>query len=120
MNEIITAIAQKLRTVHQNVYFERAPQGKKFPYIVFRIEGSDKRDRLVEDFVLSINFWDNKTDTEELDDLVERTNKELDYTLIGGSGWQLMLTKSSYQTIPDTEPNIRRREVLYRVRTYKV
>lgn len=120
MNEIITAIAQKLRTIHQNIYFERAPQGKKFPYIVFRIENSNKRDRLIEDFVLSLNFWDNDTDTEVLDNIVDRANKALDYWLFGNGEWKAMLTKTSYQIIPDPNPSIRRREVLYRLRVYRL
>ena len=56
MNEIITAINQKIRTIHPRVYFEKAPQKKQFPYIVFMIAGSNVVDRLIENFVLSLNF----------------------------------------------------------------
>lgn len=120
MNEIITAINQKIRTIHPRVYFGKAPQSKKFPYIVFNIVSSNKQDRLIEDFVLSLNFWDNDTDTEVLDNIVDRVNKVLDYWLFGNGEWKAMLTKTSYQIIPDPNPNIRRREVLYRLRIYRV
>lgn len=119
MNEIITTINQKIKSIHPNSYFEKAPQKKQFPYIVFTIAGSNVVDRLIENFVLSLNFWDNETDTEELDDLVGKVNEELDYTLLGGDNWKAILTKTSQQNIPDPNPQIRRREVLYRLRVYK-
>lgn len=119
MDDIIIAINQKLKTIHSHVYFEKAPTKKQFPYIIFTIQGSNRVNRFIENFILSLNFWDNKTDTEELDNIVDAVTKELNNLHIKSADWGAIFTKTSHQFIPDPDPNIRRREVLYRLKIYE-
>lgn len=128
MNKIIEirkAISAFLKSKHPRVYFEAAPKGAEYRYLVYDLPNSND-DGSMEQFVLEIDGWDapaNK-DTlplEELMSLVDEGTEEsagLHRKTLTIPGLSMTFYREHRMSLVDDNELIKRRKYVYQVRTH--
>ena len=118
-SEIRTAIQALLKTLHPRVFFQVAKKNAVYPYVVFDLPNSVDSGTL-ENFVLDIDVWDNKTDTTALETLINTIDEALHKkTILLNDKMAFVIYRENRLTLTDDEPSIRRRKYTYQVRTYQ-
>jgi hypothetical protein len=117
MTELIKLIYDTLSAVG-TTFLEDALQGTDYPYITFYLQTSFE-DYQRERFVLEVNVWDNQDDTTRLEQMVT----DIDALLHRMKHYekdvlQTSIYRESRQMIPDPDPTIRRRRLVYECKTY--
>jgi hypothetical protein len=120
-----------LKSKHDRVYFQSAPSkiedpdnpgvyiSTPFPYIVYDLPNSVD-DGSMEQFVLDIDAWDNKTDTTTLETLIDSIDKELHRKTVMINGvLAVTFYRENRLSLIDDDPTIRRRKYIYQIRTHE-
>src|SRR5690606_23896298 len=115
-------IVEQLTAIHPRVYLEWAPQGATYPLVVYQLPTSDEVIERREDFILEVDVWDQPEDgstiaSQNLSDRIDQAFNRLSYTDAGG--WSSRFYRVNRLMIPDPDPNIRRRQLRYEIRTYR-
>ncbi|WP_416149503.1 hypothetical protein ACM26V_00440 [Salipaludibacillus sp. HK11] len=103
------------------VHSEDAPDDAIYPYIVYDLPNSVKGNSM-ENFVFELDFWDNKTDTTELEILCDHVNNDQD----GLDGKTLLVTETlgltfyleNRRQLRDPDKQLKRRQYVYQVRAH--
>jgi hypothetical protein len=116
--ELRKAILSYLKSIHPRVYFQIAPEGAAFPYLVYDLPNSTD-DAVMERFVLEVDGWDNSKDTTAVETLMDSVDKELHRkTVILINSISATFYRESRLSLLDDDPRIRRRKYVYQVRTH--
>lgn len=107
----------KLEEVHENCHLEQAPEGTAYPYITYNLPNSNEQE-FREDFILEVNIWDKSSDTTALETLTDNVDKKINRLKYIDENMQVSFYRINRMMIPDPDPNIRRRELRYQVKTY--
>jgi hypothetical protein len=117
--ELRTALQTYLKTLHDRVYFQVAPDNATMPYVVFDLPNSIDSGAL-ENFVLDIDFWDDSTDTTILETLASVVDVAMHkHTILVNNVLGTAFYRDSRITLVDEDPRIRRRKYTYQARTYQ-
>ena len=117
VSNLRTAIKTALTAVHPRVYYERAPQGETYPYLVYEL--SDSQDvSPVEQFRLEVDGWDATSDTTALEALMDTVDTALHRkaSLIALQHLGFTVFRDRRFPLPDDDPQLRRRKAIYNVR----
>jgi hypothetical protein len=128
MNKIIEirkAVNAFLKSKHPRVYFEAAPKGAEYRYIVYDLPNSND-DGSMEQFILEIDGWDapaNK-DTLPIEELMSLIDEGIEG--VGGlhrktisiPGLSMTFYRENRISLRDDNELIRRRKYVYQVRTH--
>ena len=117
MIELLKMITTTLRTAHERVYKEIAPQDATFPYVVYRLPTSNDTEGR-EDFILEIDIWDNNTNTTALETLTESIDRKLNRFKYVDSKLSACSYRINRMMIPDPDTSIKRRQLRYEIKTY--
>ncbi len=124
MIELQKYVVGVLKSVHSRVYQEEAPQEAVYPFVVYRLPTSTETEERREDFILEVDVWDNPPDgsTVTLQQLADEIDRALHRTvyLDPGGKWITMIYRINRMMVPDPDPEIRRRQLRYDLRTYAV
>jgi hypothetical protein len=108
-----------LKTLHNRVYFQVAPDDALYPYVVFDLPNSVDSGSL-ENFVLDVDIWDDDTDTTTLEALANTIDSNLHkHTFVISDVLGCAIYRDGRLTIVDDDPRIRRRKYIYQARTYQ-
>jgi hypothetical protein len=117
MVELRKAIQAILATVG-TVYYQQAHDNAVYPYLVYDFPNSTD-DGTLERFVMDLDGWDDKADTtaletlmDEADTLLHRANLYTEDKVCAS------IYRENRLSLTDEDRRIRRRKIIYQVRTY--
>lgn len=108
-----------LSQAQKPVYFEQAPQGASYPYIVYKLPNTVNVQADRQDYSLVIDIWDNKSDTTALETLTSDVDKLLYRLRVTDENQFLMFERENRLMIPDESADIKRRQLQYTVKQYE-
>lgn len=111
------AIRAALTAVHPRVFYERAPQGETYPYLVYVLDDSQD-DSPIEQFRLEVDGWDAAADTTALETLMDAVDAALHrkVSLIALQDLGFTVFRDRRFPLADDDPQLRRRKAIYNVR----
>ena len=122
MLSIMKFLTSELHKLTPRVYNEYASDDAIFPYVVFNVRASNITERNREDIVVEIDIWDYKKDGYDAIVNVELLTNEIDKFLrqvrYNGEDSLLIFQKINRLPIPDSDENVKRRQLRYVVKTY--
>lgn len=117
MIELIKLINDKLSTVGR-AYLEEAPQNCTFPYITFQFLITTE-DFQREIFPLEVNVWGNDPDTTDIEEMADQIDRMLHrFKYYQKNVLQTSIYRVNRDMVPDPDPGIRRRMLLFNCKTY--
>lgn len=117
MIDLLKITFGKLAESGTNIYFEEAPTNATFPYAVFTFPNSIDVETDRQDFTLQVDVWDNLPDTTRLENATTQIDKQLYKLRFIDDKYLLMVQRENRLMIPD--PDIKRRQLRYIVKTYE-
>lgn len=115
--ELIKLVNDKLNTVGR-AHLEEAPQNEPFPYITFRFMPSIE-DFEREIFPLEVNVWGNDPNTTDLEEMSDKIDHLLHrFKYYEKNILQTSMYRVNRDMVPDPDPGIRRRMLLFHCKTY--
>jgi hypothetical protein len=118
MINIRKVIQAHLKTIHPQIHFVQAPESAKFPYLVYQIEITNLGDDL-QMVTLDVDGWDNKSDTTELETLMDKIKQSLHKQIMITPKLALFLDLDRRLTLTDTDPRLNRRKYIFNGRLYE-
>ncbi|MBP1992547.1 hypothetical protein [Paenibacillus eucommiae] len=117
--EMRKALQSIIKAKHSRVYYEMAPDDVQFPYVTYELPNSYD-DGTMENFVLHVDGWDApaKGDTMPLEMIMEEIDSVLQRQVIRTNGMAFVIYRDNRLSIPDDDKRIRRRKIVYQVRTF--
>lgn len=118
MNELGNMIDAVLKTVHPEVYHDRADDDAVFPYVVYRFPVSTENYQR-EDFILEIDIWGTETSQPMVDVLTHTLDKTLHRLHhYEEDVLQVSMYRINRIALRDPDQTIQRRQLRYRCDTY--
>jgi hypothetical protein len=111
-------IQAHLKIIHPQLYFMQAPESAKFPYLVYQVEITTLGDDL-QMVTLDVDGWDNKSDTTELETLMDKIKQSLHKQIMITPKLALFLDLDRRLTLTDTDPRLNRRKYIFNGRLYE-
>lgn len=111
-------VIQKLREYNDRVYYQHAPNDKKYPYIVYNFPNSFT-DEEQEVFNLDVDIWDNKQDTSVIENLMTDIWRGLQRYRYIDDDIQLSIYRDTrLPPLDEDEVSIKRRKMIFQVRYF--
>jgi len=128
MIDLLKSVYTELTAVTSEVYDEEVPDSEEatYPLLVvnFSSAGTDNMESTREDFILTIDGYDNKNyDATRLEALMSSVHTALNRLLKNDASnndvnYKIYKDEPYRLRIPDPDPNIKRRQLRYLVQTY--
>jgi len=120
MIELRRALYLHLRSVHERVYFQRAPDRAQFPYLTFSFETVPDGEGF-ELIVLDIDGWDMPvdSDTTRLENLMTDVNRAMNKTTLTTDDLVVSFYLDRKLALEDDNPKIIRRKYVYQGRLFE-
>lgn len=112
-------IQQLLVAQHPRTYLDIAPQDAELPFIVWTIP-STTDEELREDLILQIDIFDYSTDATAVEQLADDVDKALKGIDNLTTDCLMRFTRVGRLNIPDPDIRVRRRELKYLVKVFRV
>jgi hypothetical protein len=117
MIKIRTDIQNFLNSKHERVYYQHAPDDAIYPFIVYDLPNSTDNGTM-ENFVLEIDAWDDKTDTIPLESLIGTIDEGLHRRSVVTEGISLTFYRENRLSLTDPDKRLRRRQYVYQIRVH--
>lgn len=115
--DLKSVIITQLKTLLSNVYPEKVISSR-FPYIYCKLtDTANYSENKTKTTSLEINLLDNISDTTRIDNLCDQIITLLDNSILTINYKSIKLFNTNKQEIPDTDQNIRRRLLLFEVKS---
>lgn len=115
--DLKAVISTQLKTLTNNVYPEKIVSSN-FPYIVFKITDSiNFSENKSNESTLELNLWDNISDTTRLENLCDQIITLLDNSIYTKNSRSIKIYNTRKQEMPDSDQNIRRRLLLFTIKS---
>ena len=120
MMDLLTFIYNQIQSVYNKTYFEKAPQGTEYPYVVYHMPNTSEVE-VREDTVLEVDIWTNTGDIVELETITDNIDKKLNRLSNLDANFQCKIYRDNpYKlNIPDEDPIIDRRRLRYNIKLYR-
>ncbi|MED4016997.1 hypothetical protein [Sutcliffiella cohnii] len=102
---------------HPRVHFQHADDDSIYPFLVFDLPNSYD-DGSMENFVLEIDGWDNKSDTIPLETLMGEVDKELHRHTVVFDDVGMTFYRENRLSLTDPDTRLRRRKYVYQIRVH--
>lgn len=119
MIEIRRALQPILASLHQRVYYGRAPAEAEMPYLVYDLPNVRDEGAAQQVLTLEVDGWDRKSDTSELEALMAAVREGLDGQVLVESGVVFRLILDSQLSLADSDPEVRRRKLVFYGRVFR-
>lgn len=116
-----SAIVAVLRSVHPRVYYQRAPDGAAYPYLVYELPNSNDQGDM-EQFVLDVDAWDRPAvqgDSGPIEQLMAAVDAALDKRVVTVDGLPMVIYRDTRLPLDDDDARLLRRKYVYEVRTFQ-
>lgn len=113
------ALQTVLKDVHARVWYESAPDGAAYPYLVYHLEGIN--DPTLERYILDVDGWDAPANgsTVALETLMGDVDDALHKRVVNVDGLSFVIYLDRRLSPTDDDPRIRRRRYTYEIRTFE-
>lgn len=121
MIELRTQLQAFLKTLHQRVYFQLAPDTAQFPYLVFDFPNSFSDGEGMEIITVDIDGWDKPADgsTLALETLMQTINENLNKKSIVTENIAVTFYLENRLPLQDDDKSIKRRKYIYQARLFE-
>lgn len=116
MNKLLELILQTLKSKHDRVYHEVAPDITEYPYIVFNVSDGFKSHR--DDLTLIIDIWDRNSSSFEIEDLTDTIDSLLDEANIYNEFVLTTFYRQTRMKVEDPDIKLKRRQLRFNIQTY--
>lgn len=116
MNKLLELIIQTLRTKHERVYHESAPDNAIYPYIIFNVSDGFKSHR--DDLTLIIDIWDRSSSSFEIENLTDSIDNLLDEANIYNEFVLTTFYRQTRMKVEDPDIKLKRRQLRFNIQTY--
>lgn len=116
MNKLLELILQTLKTKHDRVYHEVAPDNAEYPYIVFNVSDGFKSHR--DDLTLIIDIWDRNNSSMGIEDLTDSIDNLLDKANIHNEFVLTTFYRQTRMKVEDPDTKLKRRQLRFNAQTY--
>lgn len=118
MIELRKEITKLIKMHHSRVYFQTAPNGASFPYVVFDLPNSFTNEQQ-EVFNLDVDIWDNQSDTTNLETLASTIWRKLNYYSHVDEKIQFSIYQSNrLPPLDEDEPDLKRRKLIFEMKYF--
>ena len=117
MNDFINKLHNELKQIHKESYYDIAKTTAVMPYLVYTV-GDDKESWGRENIMLTIDIYGTSAHLAQIDELITYLKKELHRKRLSSAQFGAAISYVSSQKVPDPDPNIKRKEVRFILRTY--
>ena len=107
-----------LKSYHGDVFFQQAPTGEDFPYVIYDFPNSFMNEEQ-EVFTMDVDVWDNQDDTSELETIASNVWIALNkYRYIDKDMQFSIYRDNRLPPLDEDEKNIKRRKLVFSVRYF--
>lgn len=117
MNDFINILHSELKQIHKETYYEIAKTTADMPYLVFTVN-DDKEPWGRKNIMLTIDIYGTSAHLSKIDELIMKLENNLHRKRLSSAEFGAAISYLSSQKVPDPDPNIRRKEVRFILRTY--
>lgn len=117
MLELRKVLNTLLKTHHPQVYYQRATDKARFPYIIYNLPNSYDNEQQ-EVFALDVDIWDNESDTTAIETLTGQMWKVFNSYHYIDNEIQFTTHRSSRLTLDEDDINIKRRKLIFELRCF--
>ncbi|PEQ78197.1 hypothetical protein CN454_05060 [Bacillus cereus] len=117
MNDFINILHSELKQIHKETYYEIAKTTAVMPYLVYTVN-DDKEPWGRKNIMLTIDIYGTSAHLVKIDRLITDLENSLHRKRLSGAEFDAAISYLSSQKVPDPDPNIRRKEVRFILRTY--
>ncbi|MBH0346340.1 hypothetical protein BK731_16655 [Bacillus thuringiensis serovar muju] len=117
MNDFINILHGELKHIHKETYYENATTKAVMPYLVYAV-GDDKEPWGRKNIMLTIDIYGTSAHIAKIDQLITDLENNLHRKRLSSAEFGAAISYLSGQKVPDPDPNIRRKEVRFILRTY--
>lgn len=118
--ELRKLIVKLLKEVNKSIFYEKANNKAKYPYIVYNLDNINTVNYPRYDSILTIDIWDRKKDTvtvetlaDKIEDILNMSNKPSDKSFP-------TFYLEDRMSIDDEDPFIRRRQLKFKIENYYI
>lgn len=117
MNDFINILHGELKKIHKEMYYEIAKITADMPYMVYTVN-DDKEPWGRKNIMLTIDIYGTSAHLSKIDELITELENNLHRKRLSSAEFGAAISYLSSQKIPDPDPNIKRKEVRFILRTY--
>ncbi|MES5919376.1 hypothetical protein QCI44_15185 [Bacillus cereus group sp. RP37] len=117
MNDLINILHGELKRIHKESYYESARTTAVMPYLVYTVS-DDKEPWGRKNIMLTIDIYGTSAHIAKIDKLITDLENNLHRKRLNSAEFGAAISYLSSQKVPDPDPNIRRKEVRFILRTY--
>lgn len=117
MNDFINILHGELKRIHQESYYEIAKTKANMPYLVYTVNDA-KEPWGRKNIMLTIDIYGTSAHIAKIDQLITGLESNLHRKRLSSAEFGAAISYLSSQKVPDPDPNIRRKEVRFILRTY--
>lgn len=122
MLKIQRYLTSELSKISPRVYFKDSKSDSIFPYVVFNLPNSTNPETDSENVVLEINIWDYSRESYDasrnVEVIADRIEEALSFNRYLRDDCLLIFTKRNRLTLRDSDKNVERRQLRYRIKYY--
>ncbi|OOZ84974.1 hypothetical protein [Bacillus cereus] len=117
MNTFINVLHSELKKIHKESYYEIAKTTANMPYLVYTVN-DDKEPWGRKNVMLTIDIYGTFSHIAKIDQLITDLENNLHRKRLSSAEFGAAISYLSSQKVPDPDPNIRRKEMRFILRTY--
>lgn len=117
MNDFINILHSELKQIDKETYYEIAKTTAVMPYLVYTVN-DDKESWGRKNIMLTIDIYGTFAHLAQIDELITKLESNLHRNRLSSAEFGAAISYLSSQKVPDSDPNIIRKEVRFILRTY--
>ncbi|HDT6579007.1 TPA: hypothetical protein QFT23_005287 [Bacillus cereus] len=117
MNDFTIILHSELKQIHKETYYEIAKTTAIMPYLVYTVN-DDKEPWGRKNIMLTIDIYGTSVYLAQIDELITKLESNLHRKRLSSTEFGAAISYLSSQKVPDSDPNIIRKEVRLILRTY--
>lgn len=118
-NSLRRVIAERLKTVCANVYYEMADERAMYPHIVFEFGDIDTGDQNRHDITVDVNIWDRSASAKRVEDMADGVEDVFKSVNLPQKDILPTCYLIGRQAVPDEDKSIRHRLIRMVVQNYE-
>ena len=117
MNDFINILHSELKQIDKETYYGIAKTTAVMPYLVYTVN-DDKEPWGRKNIMLTIDIYGTSAHLAQIDELITKLESNLHRNRLSSAEFGAAISYLSSQKVPDSHPNIIRKEVRFILRTY--
>lgn len=119
LRKVITTLLKQVKHINNQVYFENASSTAAYPYIVYNINSIDLNSYPRNDVVLTVDVWDNNSNTSIIEDVADDVEAKLNMVNYPTATVLPTFYLNIRNSIIDEDKTIKRRQLKFIIQNYE-